>query len=257
MNSDKLPPNRFTRERFETSFAVASYESDFNGRLSLFSLFNRFQELAGLHARYLNVGYDMLHHANLAWFLSRIRVQLNSLPQWGDIVTLATWPKGKDRLFALRDFSLTNERGEVLVLATTAWLVFDTVKNRPQRIDTLLADLRFEGAPHAIQGVPEKIQPPTGLAAAGQRVVVLSDLDANGHVNNAHYAKWVCDCFPREQFRRRQITSMQINYLEEVLEGDTIDLLTSSVDETVAEYCIIGKNTKTGATLFQALTAWR
>ena len=135
-----------SRERSETSFCVASYEADLTGKLSLFALFNRFQDLAEIHAAYLQVGYDLLRESKLAWILSRIKVQILSLPGWGDTVQLATWPKGIDRLFAQREFSLKNEMGETLVLATSAWLLVDIEKNRPQRIETLPIDLRFPGS---------------------------------------------------------------------------------------------------------------
>jgi len=46
-----------TRERSEAIFAVASYETDVFGKMSLFALFNWFQDLAGVHAVYRNVGY--------------------------------------------------------------------------------------------------------------------------------------------------------------------------------------------------------
>lgn len=49
-----------TRERCEDSFLIASYEADFSGMLSLYALFNRFQELAGIHAAHLQVGYETL-----------------------------------------------------------------------------------------------------------------------------------------------------------------------------------------------------
>ena len=140
-----------TREQADTTFTIASYEADLDGKLSLFALFNRFQDLAGIHANHLQVGYEQLQKLKLAWILSRIHVQIRSLPNWGDTVRLATWPKGVNRLFAMRDFSLKDGKGETLVLATTAWLLVDIGKNRPQRIESLQVDLRFPGAPHAIE----------------------------------------------------------------------------------------------------------
>lgn len=44
-----------SRERSEAAFAVASYETDVFGKMSPFALFNRFQDLPGVHAAYLNV----------------------------------------------------------------------------------------------------------------------------------------------------------------------------------------------------------
>jgi medium-chain acyl-[acyl-carrier-protein] hydrolase len=245
-----------SRERFDTTFTIASYEADVTGRLSLFALFNRFQELAGNHAAFLQVGYDELQQSHLAWILSRIKVQLIRLPDWGDTVHLTTWPKGIDRLFALRDFSMHSETGEPLALATTAWLLVDLTKNRPQRIENLPIDLRFPGAPHAIEQTPDKIQLPVDMATAFEKQIWLSDLDINRHVNNAQYAKWIDDCFSAEPFRNRTKKSLQINYLEETPLGDTITVMKTPQDDHAPEYFIVGRSRQKSSTVFQASMTW-
>ena len=245
-----------TRERSVVTFTVASYEATFTGELSLFALFNRFQDLAEIHAAHLQVGYDLLQESKLVWILSRIRVRILSLPSWGDTVELATWPKGIDRLFALRDFSVKDEKGAPLVLATSAWLLVDMQKNRPQRIESLPIDLRYPGAPHAVPETPDKIPVPERLVPVCERPVWLSDIDINQHVNNAQYAKWVCDCFPEDHYRRRRMTSMQINYLEETRLGDTVELLKAPEDDRTEDCFIGGKSRKKGSMVFHAQATW-
>ncbi len=246
-----------TRERCETAFTVASYESDLTGTLSVFSLFNRFQDLAGIHASYLQVGYERLRDLKLAWILSRINLRIQSLPRWGDEVRLATWPKGVDRLFAMRDFCLESGNGEPLILATSAWLLVDIVKNRPQRIETLPIDLKYPGASHAIPETPEKLQMPAGMRPVMERPVWLSDIDTNQHVNNAQYAKWICDCFTEDRYRTGRLRSIQINFLEEALLGDTIDLQIAPEDRAAEEFYIEGKNKAKGSTVVQARITWQ
>ena len=245
-----------TRERFDTTFSIASYEVDLSGELSLFALFNRFQDLAGMHAEFLQVGYKRLQESNLAWVLSRIKLHIKSLPHWGDTVLLATWPKGVNRLFAMRDFSLTSEKGQAMVLATSAWLLVDIDKNRPYRIENLPIDLQFPGAPHAIADVPDKIRMPEGAAVVCERPIWLSDIDTNQHVNNAQYAKWICDCFSGDQFRNRRLTSIQINYLEETLFGDTVSLSKAPTVESGSEYFIEGVSRARGSTVFHSRVTW-
>jgi medium-chain acyl-[acyl-carrier-protein] hydrolase len=245
-----------SRERCEDTFSVVSYEADFRRRLSLYALFNRFQDLAGHHAAYLQVGYDSLREMRLAWILSRIKVQIYSLPSWGDTVHLATWPKGVDRLFALRDFCLTNEKKETMVAATSAWLLVDIDKGRPRKIEMLPVDLRFPNAAHAIQDPLNKIQIPEGSLPVFEKPIWLSDIDTNGHVNNAQYAKWISDCFSQDQFNNRRITSVQINYLEETHLGDRVTLFKTPNDSSKNEYFLEGVNLIKGSKVFQAQIAW-
>lgn len=245
-----------TREQFDEPFCIASYETDIRGDLSLYSLFNRLQEIAGTHATYLDVGYAMLQKAKLTWVLSRIKVQIHSLPRWGESVRLVTWPKGTDRLFALRDFSLMNTKNEPLIQATSAWLLLDIESGRPRRIETLPIDLQFPLATHAIQDSLEKISVPAGLEQVFEKPIWLSDMDINNHVNNAQYAKWVSDCFSDNQFHNRRITSIQINYLEETMLGDTVTLFKAPNNPSASEYFISGINRVKGSTVFHARVVW-
>jgi medium-chain acyl-[acyl-carrier-protein] hydrolase len=245
-----------SRERFEETFSVVSCETDISGNLSLYSLFNRFQELAGVHATYLDVGYETLQKAKLAWVLSRIKVQIHLLPRWGETVRLATWPKGIDRLFALRDFSMINAQNEPLVHTTSGWLLVDIERGRPRKIETLPIDLQFPLAQHALQDPLDKISVPTGLVRVFEKPIWPSDIDINRHVNNAQYAKWVADCFSHDQFHQRRITSIQINYLEETMLGDTITLFKVPIDLSSSEYFICGTSRIKGSTVFHARVQW-
>jgi medium-chain acyl-[acyl-carrier-protein] hydrolase len=245
-----------SRERFEETFSVFSYELDLSGKLSIHSLFNRFQEIAGLHAACLQVGYNELRELNLAWVLSRIKLRIYSLPQWGDTVRLATWPKGIDRLFALREFCLADEKNKTMVAATSSWLLIETEKGRPRRIETLPVDLHFPGAEHAIAEPVDKIQMPEGLIKVFEKPVWISDLDANRHVNNAQYAKWITDCLPYDQSQNCRVTSVQINYLEEMLLGDTVSIFISPRNDMIKEYFLEGVSAKKGSKVFQARITW-
>ena len=85
----------------------------------------------------------------------------------------------------------------------------------------------------------------------------LSDLDTNGHVNNAQYIKWITDCFSEEQSRNCRITSLHINYLEETLLGDTVGLFKIPLDISAGEYFLEGVNRTKGTKVFQAHLVWR
>jgi len=212
-----------TRAMREETFSVASFDVDFTGRLALSSLFERFQDIAGLHATFLDVGFDRLRELGVAWMLSRINVSIEALPTWGETVTLRTWPKGVDRLFALRDFRLTSHDGIVLALATTCWLLVDLEKGKPRRIESLNVDLQFPDAEDAISEVPDKLTAPALLEPAYERSIRASELDVNEHVNNAHYVRWVMDCFDAGQLRARSLRSIQLNYLDQARLGDPIE----------------------------------
>lgn len=245
-----------TRDMREETFTIASFDTDFTGRLTLHSLFERFQDIAGLHASHLGVGFSKLRESGVAWMLSRIKVRIETLPQWGETVTLRTWPKGVDRLFALRDFRLTSETGGVLAVATTCWLLVDLEKGKPRRIESLNVDLQFPAAEQAIREIPDKITAPQMLEPAYERPILVSELDVNEHVNNASYVRWVMDCFDAAQLRARNVKSMQLNYLEQARFGDRVGISMSKEGDIPRVQYFEGVNKKNGGKIFQALIEW-
>lgn len=245
----------FTRDRGSETFTIASFESDFTGHLAVHSLFHRLQDIAGRHADFLDVGYEKLKAAGLAWLLSRIKVEIAALPAWGDEVTVETWPKGVDRLFALRDFRLRNAAGKTLALATTCWLLVDMAKERPRRVETLAVDLRFPNAEQALREIPDKLAAPGLLQASYQKQILPSDLDVNDHVNNAHYARWVTDCFDRERLAKG-MKGLQLNYLEQARLRDRVAIAVADAGGSASRAYVEGQNTATGKVLFQALVEW-
>ncbi len=242
---------------WQERFTVASFDVDFRGALSLASLFRRFAELAGIHAAHLQVGYDALREEGLAWYLSRIKVEFQTLPHWGDEVLLQTWPKGIERLFAMRDFRLLDKEGRVLLVATSRWLLVELARGKPRKIESLARDLKFDSVEDAIPGTLDKVTPLSPCAQAYERQILPSDLDVNHHVNNAEYAKWVMDCFDVDTQSTRLLRSLQVNYLAETLLGDRVRIGATERPDDAGAFYIEGVSTRSGSTLFQAEARWQ
>ena len=53
---------------------------------------------------------------------------------------------------------------------------------------------------------------------------VYTDLDANGHVNNARYADWLCNSLGTDMMIRNEFASVIINFNSEIRPDDTVSL---------------------------------
>lgn len=234
-------------------FRIKSYEADHTGSLKLHSLFNELSDVAANHAARLGVGYKELLQAGYFWVLSRIKVRIFRLPAMGENVVLETWPKGVERLFALRDFRMMDGAGATLVAATSAWLLLDAGRSRPHKIEVLPYKIPLREGVDALPGLPEKLTHVEGLDLKYERKVMPSDLDVNNHVNNAEYVRWITDCAGCED--PGAIASIQVNYLDEALLGDTIEL--RSGKEAGQFLRVEGVSRSGGSTVFQARIGWR
>jgi len=79
---------------------------DKSDTMTLDAALNFFQEAAISHAENLGVGREAMARTNQVWILSRMSVVINRRPQYGETVTVRTWPRGGEKLFALRDFDM-------------------------------------------------------------------------------------------------------------------------------------------------------
>lgn len=218
--------------RFVQNFVIPCYDTDAAWRLKPSAFMNLAQEAAGQHAVYLGFGYDDLIVSNTAWILSRLNIKFLDTPLWRDEITLTTWHKGLNRLFYIRDFVLTDKDGKERVKATTSWLVMN-LENRRLVRDPKLVDMDGICTDDAIETPADKVQMPKDVEAVYvmDHRVSYSDVDTNGHTNNAMYMQWAMDTVEYEIASTRPVKEVTINFNHETKAGDIISLYRSSVEK--------------------------
>ena len=228
---------------------VKSYETDINANLKLYSFMNFAQEIAGLHADSLGFGYDNLIKDGIAWVLSRIHVKIIRLPIWKEDITIETWHKGSDRLFGYRDFEVSDENGEKLIIATSSWLLINTETRKLHRINNIMEEnAGGDEIRHAIKEPAARLVTPTEMEFARKRVVSFSDVDINNHTNNAKYIEWALDCIDLEILKALTIKEFVINFNMESKVNEEISIFIKTTEDSIF---IEGKRDDTS--IFQVL----
>lgn len=216
---------------FTKEYAVHVYETGPDGKLSLSALFDYFQDIASDHAVKLGYGRDELMKNNHFWVLSRIYSRIEELPEWSEKLIIRTWPRGTDRLFALRDFEARFSDGRIAARATSSWLIVDYSTKRVKRPDEDLSRLSFMPDRRGIlERNADKLEPAAEMQEQGQPFTVkISDLDVNLHTNNARYLRWVTDSYDLDFIMNNVPVSAEINYLAESRFSDNIVIRTSVI----------------------------
>ena len=114
-------------------FTISSYDLNPGSQARLTTIANFFQEMAYQHADQLGFGYRDLKEAQIYWVLSRMKIRMNNYPVWDDQIRVETWHNGMERLFGIRDFKVVDAAGNILGIATSAWLILDAQTRRPVR----------------------------------------------------------------------------------------------------------------------------
>lgn len=211
---------------------IPCYDTDAAWRLKPASFMNLAQEAAGRHAVELGFGYDELIKTNTAWILSRVHVEFIDTPKWREDITLSTWHKGLHRLFFLRDFCLTDAQGRERVKATTSWLVLNLETRRLVRDPQLMEDGTI-CTENILPAPADKVTMPKDVEAefVMDHVVAYSDVDTNGHTNNAMYMQWAMDAVEYDLASERTVKEFTINFNHETKPGDKVSIYRSTVEK--------------------------
>ena len=191
---------RFCEPKFylDETFAVRSYESGVTNHVSLPTLCNFMQEIAGLSAEKLGWGIRKLQEEGLTWMLSRLHLKVARYVPWGEKITLRTWPSGmKGRLIATRCFQGADGAGAEVLQAHSEWLYVDMKAQKIAKLPETFADLVPADTPDILfDDIGGKFTQLPEVTSSVEIRVRQSDLDFNDHVNNVHYVEWMLETMP-------------------------------------------------------------
>jgi acyl-ACP thioesterase len=244
------------KKSWEDEYSISFHEVDTKSEAFLPVLWSFMQETAWNHADHLRLGYSDLMEQQYFWVLSRLSIQMEEYPRWGDRIKLKTWLAGVGRLFALRHFSITGSRSNVIGTAKSAWLVLDLKNRRPQRIEPVFKHIEhlFDHLPSGEE--PKKLPAPACPKMERSYTVRYSDIDMHHHVNNTKYIEWVLDSYPFEMNQTHQIHTFEINFLAESSCGDAILIHTEALQESPPAFLHHVIRKEDGRELCRARTGW-
>ncbi|MFO7446708.1 MAG: thioesterase [Ignavibacteriaceae bacterium] len=216
---------------WKETFHIHSNETDMNGNAHPHALFNYMLDSASSHVIDSQFSYEALLGEGRLWVLSRFFVVYHKIPKWKDEVIVETWGKGIDKLFGLRDFTITSLKGEKYAAATSAWLLIDRKSSRPQRLDTLRENFPFLLNRNELDVKLEKLPPISPGNKKSQYLVHFTDIDINKHVSSSKYMQWIINSFPHEILKENMLSSFEINYLAEAMIDEKVSVFTEKSGE--------------------------
>ncbi|HMI08662.1 MAG TPA: acyl-ACP thioesterase domain-containing protein [Flavobacterium sp.] len=194
-----------------------------NGALKYVDLCNLLQLTAAEHSIVGGLSFNDMQAFDQAWVLSRIRVEIDSLPKWQDKVVVKTWIESLQGSNSVRNIEMYLD-GKKIVGATTFWAVFNTKLRKSEPL--ALAYDHFELFPdwHATSVPFSRINVFRDAETVAERKVVLSDLDIVNHVNNVKYLEWCLDVMDPKPVLQKQVQNLEMNFLRELNLGDEVQM---------------------------------
>lgn len=171
---------------------------DPRGNVKFGVLLEMFQEMADVDASQYGLSVRQTLADGITWVLRSYRVDIKRYPDKNDgRLKIKTWHEPYRNLFSLRTFEFRAGQ-EHLGTASTWWVLLDTVKMRPMRLDR--SGIYKADAERILETLPAEVKiPQVGDAPIKESWKVRwQDLDINGHTNHAVYFGWALDTVPFE-----------------------------------------------------------
>lgn len=179
-------------------------ETDSDGKLTMASLINYFQDCSIFQSEDLNLGVQYLKKEHLAWVLSAWQIVVDRYPALCEKVTIGTQPYEVKGFLGYRNFAMLDEAGRYIARANSLWTLLDTDSGRPASVTQAMLDGYQLGEKLDMDYAPRRIAVPGGGAEGEPVVVRKHHLDTNHHVNNQQFVDIAMDYLP-EGFSVRQV----------------------------------------------------
>ena len=162
-------------------------ETDSEGKLTMASLINYFQDCSTFHSEDVGLGLSYLQKNALVWVLSSWQIVVERYPDLGENVTVGTQPYDMKGFLGYRNFWMQDQNGDYVAKANTLWSLLNTETGKPGNIPQGMAEGYGIGEKLDMEYAPRKIVLPQGGVIQDAIIVKKHHIDANHHVNNQQF----------------------------------------------------------------------
>lgn len=240
--------------RLKKTFEISSDQADFKLEYDLHHLLHDFNDIAGKQATEMGVDAELIAEKyNAMWIVTRLRVLMDKMPVWKDVVSAETYPLVPGILRMEREAIFRRADGTPFAVLGSEWCILDRTTGVPRRPSMIgyptEGTVKDRALTSGYSDTRIKTDEKDFVFAHTARV---SDLDLNGHFNNVAYATLAADAFSSAELRAHRMTSFEIAFKAQSYEGETLNVYRRDEGDKSAVYC----DKKDGTRVFETLFAF-
>ena len=182
--------------KFSFDSRVRYSETGEDRQLSLNGILNYFQDCCTFHSESAGVGMDFLAEKGQAWVLSSWQIVVNRYPLLYEKIRVSTWPYAFRRFLGSRNFTMEDEKGELIAYANSLWTYLDIASGRPVNVDKKQIEAYTLEEKLDMDYFSRKILIPEGMKEYPAFQVRPHHLDTNHHVNKGQYVLMAQEYLP-------------------------------------------------------------
>ena len=208
----------------ENEYTVKLSEIGKGNKATNKTILSYLEDIGGIHSNKAGYGIFEIPETHLSWILLGWRLQVIRRPKYAEKVKIKTWSKGVVKFYTYRDFEVYDEQGNLIIKASSKWVLLDIEKGKIVRIDSELMGKYEPETNKAVFGIEEfdKVKEPQQYQYETQYTVRRNDIDVNEHMHNLNYIELANEALPEDVYRGAMFNDVRISYKKEIKLGETV-----------------------------------
>jgi len=208
----------------ENEYTVKLSEIGKDNKATNKAILSYFEDIGGIHSNKAGYGVFEIAQTHLSWILLGWRVEVIRRPKYAEKIKIRTWSKGVVKFYTYRDFEVYDEQGNLIIRASSKWVLLDIEKGKIVRIEPDVMAKYEPEVNKAVFGIEEfdKVKEPKQYNYETQYAVRRADIDVNNHMHNLNYIELANEALPEEVYRGALFNDIKITYKKEIKFGDIV-----------------------------------
>lgn len=188
-----------------------------NNKVTNTALLSYLEDAGGIHSNLVGYGLRDIPTVKRSWVLLGWKIKLYKRPCYGDKITIKTWSRGIDRLYAYRDFEILDEDKKIIGIATSKWVLLNIETEKIIRIE------KEVGEAYTVENVSvfeefdlPKLEEPKNYKDVTTFTINRSLIDVNNHLHNIYFMDIANEILPMEIYKNAEFNDIQMMYKKEI-----------------------------------------
>lgn len=209
---------------YKRDFFVGANDIDFNLNMKDTAILKYLEEMAGLHSDFAGYGINDMERTKITWLVLGWKVEVIRRPKYAEEFTINTWCKTQNKLYSKRDFEILDSKGNVIIKATSKWIMINTDTREIGKISEEFATAYGDEDINIFENNPNfKFKEPNKMEKVLEYKVPEELIDFNRHVHNTEYINLAKKVLPLN-IKDNLFNNFEIMYKKEIKLGETINL---------------------------------
>ena len=208
----------------ENEYTVKLSEIGKGNKVTNKAILSYLEDIGGIHSNKAGYGILEIEKTHLSWILLGWKLQVIRRPKYAEKIKIKTWSKGVIKIYTYRDFEIYDEQGNLIIKASSKWVLLDIEKGKIVRIEPQLIEKYEPELNREVFEIGEfdKVREPHEYQFEKIYTVRRADIDVNNHMHNLNYIELANEVLPEDVYKGALFNDVRITYKKEIKLGDTV-----------------------------------